>query len=95
MKELNITITVRKTMIASEEEAKRYTFLDSPAVRINGVQIDPTERNSWLYLLQNILTKKWHFRAAEDGRKEIEGKAKTPFNGIVLEGLQEFRASAL
>jgi len=41
-KELNLTITVKKTKITNEEQAKQHGFLGSPTVRINGVDIDPT-----------------------------------------------------
>jgi len=44
-KEFNIAVTVKKTMIASDEEAKQQRFPGSPTVRINGVDIGPAARD--------------------------------------------------
>jgi len=50
VKELNIVITVKKTRITSEEEARRHRFPGSPTVRINGVDIDPAAKETEGYI---------------------------------------------
>jgi len=57
-KEFNIVITVKKTMIASDEEAKEHRFPGSPTVRINGVDIDPEARETAGYIGCRIYTYK-------------------------------------
>lgn len=49
-KELNITLTVKKTKITTDEEAKRHKFPGSPTVRINGVDIDPAAKETVGYI---------------------------------------------
>jgi len=50
MKELNISLTVKKTKITTDEEAKRHKFPGSPTVRINGVDIDPAAKETAGYI---------------------------------------------
>jgi len=57
-RELNIAITVKKTRIASDEEAKQHRFPGSPTVRINGVDIDPEARETAGYIGCRIYTYK-------------------------------------
>jgi len=50
IKELNITVAVKKTRIANEEEAKNNRFPGSPTVRINGVDVDPIAKETEGYI---------------------------------------------
>lgn len=50
MIELNLSLTVKKTKITSDEEAKRHKFPGSPTVRINGVDIDPAAKETTGYI---------------------------------------------
>jgi len=50
MKELNVTIPIKKTRIANEEEAKCLKFPGSPTVRLNGVDIDPAFKETTGYI---------------------------------------------
>ena len=50
MEELNISLTVKKTKITTDEEAKRHKFPGSPTVRINGVDIDPAAKETAGYI---------------------------------------------
>jgi len=50
MKELHISANIRKIEIIGEDEAKRYRFPGSPTVRINGIDIDPSTKDTSGYI---------------------------------------------
>jgi hypothetical protein len=47
--ELGVRVELRKVLIDSQEEADRTRFLGSPTVQINGIDIDPSVRDSKIF----------------------------------------------
>jgi metal-sulfur cluster biosynthetic enzyme len=47
--ELGVRVELRKVRIDSQEEADRSRFLGSPTVQINGIDIDPSVRDSKVF----------------------------------------------
>jgi metal-sulfur cluster biosynthetic enzyme len=47
--ELGVRVELRKVRIDSQEEADRSRFLGSPTVQINGIDIDPSVRESKIF----------------------------------------------
>jgi len=50
VRDLKTEITIKKVKISSEEDAKKFKFLGSPTVRINGVDIDPAAKETAGYI---------------------------------------------
>lgn len=47
--ELGIDIDLREALITTQEEAEEWRFLGSPTVQINGIDIDPSARDSKVF----------------------------------------------
>lgn len=47
--ELGIHVDFRKVLVATQEEAESWRFLGSPTVQINGIDIDPSARDSKVF----------------------------------------------
>lgn len=55
LEEFEIQACVKKVKISSEDEARRLRFPGSPTVRINGVDVDPTFKETrGIISLQNL-----------------------------------------
>lgn len=47
--ELGIDVDLQKVLVATREEAEAWRFLGSPTVQVNGVDIDPSARDSKVF----------------------------------------------
>ena len=47
--ELGINVDFQKVLVATQEEAEAWRFLGSPTVQVNGIDIDPSARDSTVF----------------------------------------------
>ncbi len=47
--ELGINVDLRTRLVATREEAEAWRFLGSPTVQVDGIDIDPSARDSKLF----------------------------------------------
>ena len=47
--ELGINVDFRRVLVATQEEADAWRFLGSPTVQVNGVDVDPSARDSKVF----------------------------------------------